>query len=724
MNVVGSPRATCRGRLRALAVVAFALSALVLPGASSAAAAGAKGIDVSNWQGTIKWGKVAAAGYRFVFGKATEGTSFVDKTYAENRGGSEDAGLVFGAYHFARPSGSSDTRATASAIAQADYLLGTADPQPGELPPVLDLEVTGGLGPKRLVLWTEAWAREISARLGVEPFVYSSPDFWQKRLGDSTGVAATAHLWIAHWTRASQPSVPAQNWNGQGWTFWQWTDCLSVPGINHCTDGDRMNGTKPGSAAIQPYATGAPVVSTPPSVLGPPEAGKFLAGVPGTWAGGKPLQFSYQWLRCDAAGANCLDIDGATHEWYVPASADVGHSLRLETTATAPGGSATASAAPTSAVSPAGTPPTARPKDISAPEILGTAQVGQVLGSSVGTWTGAPTKFAYRWRRCNAAGGSCVAIANATQASYTLTPDDIGSTISLLVTATGAGGAASASAAEIGPVAPAPLPPVATGSQTVEQGIAGNVQTDDARALVTWQPGAVPVGLTVSLTAIDRQPALASTGVALTVPNLPASGFAWPLDLAYAQPQPQGTVLGYSTDGKVYDAVPLLKTADLPKDDTVGAYVDSDGLTHVLTRTPLDVALFQQGAWGDPSFTSPKGPTLAQIGPVRILERRASHSVLVLARISAQGQARLAAAVLRSGGGRLAVLGSGSRFGPPLAAGKVFHVVRTELDRPGTIRVRLRLNERVLLPGRYRVQITAVDPWGRRKQLVLRFRYP
>lgn len=725
MWVVGAPNAAACGRLGALAVVVCLLAVLAPAGSSAAAAPAAKGLDVSNWNGAIKWAKVAAAGYDFVFGKATEGTSFVNSTYAANRSGSEGAGLVFGAYHFARPAGASAARATASAIAQADYLLATAAPQPGELPPVLDLEATGNLKPALLVTWTLAWAHEISARLGVEPFIYSSPSFWQERLGNSTAVAAAAQLWIAHWTSASQPTVPAQNWNGQGWTFWQWTNCLSVAGISsRCTDGDRMNGTSPASVAIQPYPTGAPALSTPPSIVGPPEAGMFLAGVPGVWVGGKPLQFAYQWQQCDAAGANCSTIAGATAESYVPVAGDVGHSLRLVTTATSPGGSATAVTTPTVAVSPAGTPPSARPANVGAPVILGAAQVGQALTSSVGTWTGSPTKFAYRWSRCPVVGGACVAIPKATKASYTLTPDDIGSTVSLLVTATGAGGAASASAPATSVVVAAPLPPVSTGSQTVTQGVAGNVQTDDGSARVTWQPGSVPVGLTVSLTPFALPIAVAGSEVALDVPDLPARGFAWPLDLAYAQPPADGTALGYSTDGKVYEAVPLLPTPVLPAGTAVGAYVDSLGLTHVLTRTPLNVALFERGAWGDPTLTATGGPVLTRQTAVRVLTRAPSHSVLVLARLSLQGQARLAATVFRLGGHRLAVLGKGSRLGAPLEAGKAFRVVRAELDRPGAVRLRLRLNSRVVLPGSYRVRIDAVNPWGRRSRLTLRFRYP
>jgi GH25 family lysozyme M1 (1,4-beta-N-acetylmuramidase) len=723
MRNVGSPKAVRRGRLRLLVVLACALPTLLLAGASSAASTSAKGIDVSNWNGTINWAKVAGAGYSFVFGKATEGTTFIDSTYTANRNGSEGAGLHFGAYHFARPKGGSTAAATASAIAQADYFLATAAPQPTELPPVLDLETTGSLGPDRLLTWTRAWVGEIYARLGVQPLVYTSPAFWQSKLSDSPSVAAAgALLWIAHWTSASQPTVPAQNWNGQGWTFWQWTNCASVPGIANCTDGDRMNGTNPGSVAIQPYPSGVPVLSTPPSIVGPPEAGTKLAAVPGTWQGGKPLQFSYQWTQCDAAGADCTSIVGATHETYTPQTTDVGHALNVVVTATSAAGSTSATATPSVAVSPAGTPPSERPTNIAPPLILGTAQAGQILTSSVGTWTGSPTKFAYQWRRCDATGASCVAVTKATHSSYTLTPDDIGSTLSLLVTATGAGGAASASAVS-GVVVAAPLPPVSVGAQTVAQGIAGNIETADGRATVTWQPGAVPVGLTVTLDTFTGALTVPGSEVALGVPNVPSKGFAWPLDLAYATARPAHTVLGYSVDGRVFNVVPPLAGSALATGTPVGSYVDSSGLTHVLTSTPLRLALFQARHWGDPTYTSADGPSLVRQTKVRVLVRRPSHSVLVLTRLSAKSQTQLAVTVYRRGGKRLAMLGKGSRLGLRLKPGRVYKVAKVELDRPRAIPVRIRLNQWVLRPGAYRVHIVALDPWGRHSLMTLRFRY-
>jgi GH25 family lysozyme M1 (1,4-beta-N-acetylmuramidase) len=722
MPLVASPIGARRGQLGLLAGLVLALTALLSASASDAATARAKGIDVSNWNGAINWTKVAHAGYRFTFAKATEGTSYNDKTYTANRNGSETAGLVFGAYHFARPTGKSLAGATASAIKQANHFLAVAGPQPGELPPVLDLEVTGNLAKQRLLAWTLAWLGQIGARTGVEPFLYTSPLFWKGHLGDSTAAAAAGTgLWIAHWTAKSAPLVPAQNWNGTGWKFWQWTNCVAVPGIRHCSDGDRMNGTGLAAVAIQPFPSGPPLLSTPPTVVGPPQAGQLLAAVPGTWEGGKPLTFAYQWRRCDAAGANCDAITGATAESYRPVTADVGHSLRVYVTAASGAGSAAATTDPTAAVSPAGTSPAARPTNLKLPQIVGNEQVGQILTSSVGTWTGSPTKFTYRWRRCNAAGTSCLAIPHATGARRTLNPDDIGATLSLVVTATGKGGSASAIAATTGVVVAAPLPPVSIGTQTARRGSAGNLQTADGRATVTWQPGAVPVGKTVSLTTFGGTLSVPGSEVSLSVPGL-SKGFRWPLDLMYAQQQPSRTVLGYSTDSKVYHSVPPLQASQLPPGTAVGWYADGNNLTHVVTRTPFQVSLFKKGAWGDPTYTAPTGPKLATQTKFQALPHPADRSLLLLTQLVVHSQARISASVTGPHATTVPVIGKGSRFGAPLKTG-TFQLVQAYRRKPGVMPVRLRLNARTLVRGPYSLRVIALDPWGRRSRLTLRFRY-
>ena len=268
----------------------------------------------------------------------------------------------------------------------------------------------------------------------------------------------------------------------------------------------------------------------------------------------------------------------------------------------------------------------------------------------------------------------------------------------------------------------APLPAVSIGSQTVRRGIAGNLRTVDGRATVTWQPGAVPVGKTVSLISFSGALAVPGTEVALSVPGLSSKGFRWPLDVMYAQPQPSRTVLGYSTDGRVFHTVPPLQPAQLPPGTAVGWYADSTNLPHVLTRTPFQLSLFKQGGWGDPTYTSARGPALTTTSKFQALRHPADRSLLLLTRIGVHSQARLSASVTGPRGTRALILGKGSRFGVPLKAG-TFQLVQAYRRKPGVLQVRLRLNARTLPPGSYRLRIIAVDPWGRHGRMTLRFRY-
>jgi lysozyme len=198
-----------------------------------------EGIDISHWQGTINWTSVAAAGKKFAFMKASESTDYVDPTYTWNRTHAKAAGLLVGAYHFAAP-----TAVAGDAVAEADHFLATATPTHGELLPVLDLERTGGLSPTALTGWVQAYMGRILQQTGLHGVIYCSPSFWKTYMNDSTWFAANGYtvLWIAHWTAATAPTLPAAAWNSNGWTFWQYTSSGIVPGISGSVDLDRFNG--------------------------------------------------------------------------------------------------------------------------------------------------------------------------------------------------------------------------------------------------------------------------------------------------------------------------------------------------------------------------------------------------------------------------------------------------------------------------------------------------
>jgi acid phosphatase type 7 len=96
--------------------------------------------------------------------------------------------------------------------------------------------------------------------------------------------------------------------------------------------------------------TGPPVALAPPTVSGQAVQGQTLAADPGTWGGDQPIDFSYQWRRCDASGGACLDVAGAGSQSYTLTEADVGAAMRVTVTAVNASGTGTASSAATAPV--------------------------------------------------------------------------------------------------------------------------------------------------------------------------------------------------------------------------------------------------------------------------------------------------------------------------------------------------------------------------------------
>lgn len=226
--------------LRRLGGAALLLAGLALiPLAQPAAGAGTlAGIDVSTYQGHITWADVAADGIDFAFAKATEGRLYADDEYAGNKARAEANGVAFGAYHFANPDKSEN-----DAVLEADNFVDVADLGSNNLVPVLDLERHGGFGQRKLRQWVKAWLYRVEARTGVKAMIYTSPSFWKDRMGNPTWFSDHGYrLWVAHWD-VSKPRVPASNWDGRGWTVWQYSDCGSVDGIEGCVDLDRFKGT-------------------------------------------------------------------------------------------------------------------------------------------------------------------------------------------------------------------------------------------------------------------------------------------------------------------------------------------------------------------------------------------------------------------------------------------------------------------------------------------------
>lgn len=174
----------------------------------------------------------------------------------------------------------------------------------------------------------------------------------------------------------------------------------------------------------------APANTSLPTISGTAQQSQTLKADPGTWSGSTPINFSYQWRRCNVAGGVCKNISGATNSTYVLVAADVGHRLRVAVTATNSSGSVTEHSRPTDVVQ----RPQA-PRNTTEPSISGAAQVGQTLTANPGTWSGTqPIQLSYEWRRCNTAAAACVVTGVTTQ-TYLVGSADVGHRLRIHVTA-------------------------------------------------------------------------------------------------------------------------------------------------------------------------------------------------------------------------------------------------------------------------------------------------
>jgi lysozyme len=187
------------------------------------------GVDVSNHQGEIDWARVADDDIDFAYIKATEGGDLVDAQFERNWEGAGDAGLDRGAYHFftlCRPGAE-----------QAENFLRTVPPDPGALPPVVDLELSGNCSarPDRasVVRELKAFLERVEAAAGQPAVLYLVDDIeGHYGLRDELG----RDLWLRRIGR--KPGL-------DGWWMWQFHDRASVDGIRGGADLNVMRGDHP-----------------------------------------------------------------------------------------------------------------------------------------------------------------------------------------------------------------------------------------------------------------------------------------------------------------------------------------------------------------------------------------------------------------------------------------------------------------------------------------------
>lgn len=301
------------------------------------------------------------------------------------------------------------------------------------------------------------------------------------------------------WTNS--PSSLLYQWNSGGVPILNATGITYTPAPSDIGNQITVSVTAMNNAGVSGASISAPTAAvidvfpanhSLPVVTGATSAqvGVMLMGSVGGWAGSP--SFTYQW------NGGGTPIGGATSLTYTPVAADVGTLLTLSVTATDTGGTNTATSSATVAVLPA------IPTIMTVPTISGTAQVGQPLTATAGTWRNIPTSYAYQWL----SGGVNATGAGAATSSYTPVSADIGNLLTVSVTATNAGGsstpAVSAATAAVIPIAMAPVNsavPTISGTAQVGQTLTstnGTWTNSPTSFSYQWKSGGTNVGTSIT----------------------------------------------------------------------------------------------------------------------------------------------------------------------------------------------------------------------------------
>ena len=203
-------------------------------GVDRARAMPVQGIDVARYQGSIDFDAVYRSGKRFVFMKATEGKDYIDPNFRENWRRAKASGIAYGAYHF--------MTWCSTAAEQARWFVQNVPADPSALPPVLDLEwnnhssCKNRWGKEDILEKVRVMLDAMERHTGKLPIIYTDITFHRD-------ILAGEPFDNAFWLR-STAAEPHERYHNRRWTFWQWTQTGTVPGIRTEVDRNAFYGTE------------------------------------------------------------------------------------------------------------------------------------------------------------------------------------------------------------------------------------------------------------------------------------------------------------------------------------------------------------------------------------------------------------------------------------------------------------------------------------------------
>ena len=195
----------------------------------------ARGIDASNFQGTIDWNQVKAAGIEFAILKVGPVYGNIDDSFERNATECERLGIPYGVYYY------SYARSLKDANKDADRILAWLGGHHPSLPVYYDLEDNyilqdPNFSKDKLAQIAQTFCNRMEA-VGFKSGIYANLN-WLNNYLDSPSLSGYDH-WVAQY-----------NWRCDyvgSYSFWQYSSSGNVPGVNgrcdmnYCFNGSLLN---------------------------------------------------------------------------------------------------------------------------------------------------------------------------------------------------------------------------------------------------------------------------------------------------------------------------------------------------------------------------------------------------------------------------------------------------------------------------------------------------
>lgn len=188
-----------------------------------------EGIDVSDWQGYINYGKVKQNGIDVVYIKASQGSNIKDPYFDINYENAKSNGLKVGFYHFLTATNAEE------AEQEAIFFSSVISGKTPDCKLVMDYEIFNGISTEEINNIAEVFLSKVHQLTDKEIIIYS--DLYNSQSTFNNNLANNYQLWLAYYGDRNELIDENSNWST--WVGLQYTDRGVIDGITGYVDRDK-----------------------------------------------------------------------------------------------------------------------------------------------------------------------------------------------------------------------------------------------------------------------------------------------------------------------------------------------------------------------------------------------------------------------------------------------------------------------------------------------------